>query len=459
MKIRMIVKKSVVLSAVMILSSCKLSDMTDIAEGLDGSVIDKKTLETAEGARWVASGAVVHFRNLLLKTSNTVARFTDEIALLPTVNQGGLDDRGGHGDGTSSNNRVVASDMITAAQLARVQLEQAIQLIDKYDKADGYNTEANMYGLLGMVHLILADNMCSGIPLSSAQWGGNFEPSKGYPTDSIYYRAVKYFDQGLALSPDSAGVETLLLVGKARALNSLGKLTEAASIAAMVPDGDSIAFKVAAQRPTGALESFYPVFLVGGNAGVDTLGFHVINRKGGNGLIWIDSTQANQDQRVRVRVAAGNYTLPYKPIHMFSEHIFKVASSSEARLIEAEAHLAAREIPQFINAINAVRRTFRTNGGVTLADTTDPGTHESRVDLLFRERAYTFYLTGRRLGDYRRLVRQYGRKVTEVYPTGMSEGRLITLYGANYVLAPELPGQGRESNYNELYFECDSYDP
>ena len=49
---------------------------------------------------------------------------------------------------------------------------------------------------------------------------------------------------------------------------------------------------------------------------------------------------------------------------------------------------------------------------------TDPGTATGRVDLHFRERAFWFYLTAHRLGDLRRLVRQYGRAIESVYPTG-----------------------------------------
>ena len=47
-----------------------------------------------------------------------------------------------------------------------------------------------------------------------------------------------------------------------------------------------------------------------------------------------------------------------------------------------------------------------------------PATQEGRVDLLFRERAFTLWLTSHRLGDMRRLVRQYGRPVESVFPTG-----------------------------------------
>ena len=37
---------------------------------------------------------------------------------------------------------------------------------------------------------------------------------------------------------------------------------------------------------------------------------------------------------------------------------------------------------------------------------------------MFRERAFALFASGHRLGDLRRLVRQYGRGAESVYPTG-----------------------------------------
>ena len=48
----------------------------------------------------------------------------------------------------------------------------------------------------------------------------------------------------------------------------------------------------------------------------------------------------------------------------------------------------------------------------------DPGTADARVDLLFYERAFTFWGEGHRQSDLRRLVRQYGRSANSVFPTG-----------------------------------------
>jgi hypothetical protein len=41
------------------------------------------------------------------------------------------------------------------------------------------------------------------------------------------------------------------------------------------------------------------------------------------------------------------------------------------------------------------------------------------VSLLFREKAFWTFSRGQRLGDLRRLVRQYGRASTDVFPEGV----------------------------------------
>ena len=64
--------------------------------------------------------------------------------------------------------------------------------------------------------------------------------------------------------------------------------------------------------------------------------------------------------------------------------------------------------------MNEARSTL----GGTLPALADPGTDDARVDLLFRERAFWMYFTSHRIGDLRRLVRQYGRAPETVWPSG-----------------------------------------
>jgi hypothetical protein len=113
-----------------------------------------------------------------------------------------------------------------------------------------------------------------------------------------------------------------------------------------------------------------------------------------------------------------------------------VVSGVEARLIEAEAALRANNVPQMLSILNALRANtalYRCAAALlsppvttpscvasptALAPLTDPGTANGRQDLLFSEKGFWLFSTGRRLGDLRRLIRQYGRTQEQVFPSG-----------------------------------------
>src|SRR6185312_11168296 len=79
---------------------------------------------------------------------------------------------------------------------------------------------------------------------------------------------------------------------------------------------------------------------------------------------------------------------------------------------------------------------------IGLSDTTDPGTADARVDLLFRERAFWLFATGHRQGDLRRLLRQYSAQYPrfqseqKVYPTGVYTAPGTGRYGSDVTVPP-----------------------
>jgi hypothetical protein len=64
-------------------------------------------------------------------------------------------------------------------------------------------------------------------------------------------------------------------------------------------------------------------------------------------------------------------------------------------------------------------------------------TAASMVDFQFRERALWLYATGHRLGDMRRLIRQYGRNSESVFPSGPYYRSLYPTFGTdvNFVVS------------------------
>jgi hypothetical protein len=74
------------------------------------------------------------------------------------------------------------------------------------------------------------------------------------------------------------------------------------------------------------------------------------------------------------------------------------------------------------------------------------------MNLLFRERAFWMYGTGHRLGDMRRLLRQYGRTVDQVYPIG------AWFKGGNFGDAIQMPVPFDEQN-NPNFVTCTNRNP
>jgi len=109
------------------------------------------------------------------------------------------------------------------------------------------------------------------------------------------------------------------------------------------------------------------------------------------------------------------------------------ANGIEARLIQAEAALHTNQPWKPI--LDSLRAT------VGLDTLIDPGNDSARVDMIYRERAFWLFLSGRRLGDLRRLIKNYNRSPDAVFPTGMYLGGNGGTYGTAtsipFVLANE----------------------
>ena len=81
----------------------------------------------------------------------------------------------------------------------------------------------------------------------------------------------------------------------------------------------------------------------------------------------------------------------------------------------------------------------------------DPGNPPAQVDLMFRERAFAMFGTAHRIGDLRRLVRQYGRAVTSVFPTGLYHKDNLTRGNQGSIIIP----QTEDNNPNYHASDCD----
>jgi hypothetical protein len=257
-----------------------------------------------------------------------------------------------------------------------------------------------------MVYIFLAEDFCSGIPVSRAV-GEEIEFGQPLTTMQVFDTAVARFNAALAHPSIVPGdpIHSLASVGLARALVNKGleNLPAAAAAVAAVPE--DFVYETEHATTPGALHN--GVFEAFNNGE-----FGVYDQEGTNGLNYVSA----EDLRVQgdSGIGSDNNTESWFPSKYPSfESSIPTADYLEAQLIIAESELQAGGFAPMTDRLNALRALY----GLP-EDIDAPGDAVSGADLLFRERAFWLYATGHRLGDMRRLIRQYGRDPEAVFPTG-----------------------------------------
>jgi hypothetical protein len=197
-------------------------------------------------------------------------------------------------------------------------------------------------------------------------------------------------------------IHSLASVGLARALVNRDSVAEAALAVATVPPE----FVYATEHATTPAALHNGVFEAFNNGE-----FGVFDQEGTNGLNYVSA----EDLRVTgdSGLGADNNTESWFPSKYPSfEASIPTADYLEAQLIIAESELQTSSFAPMTQRLNDLR------AAVGLGSLATPGDFVSATDLLFTERAFWLFATGHRLGDMRRLIRQYGRDPETVFPTG-----------------------------------------
>ena len=271
-----------------------------------------------------------------------------------------------------------------------------------------------VFALGGYAANLIGEHFCNGIPYSSIV-DGRVVDGMPEPFDNSFVRAIAYADSALlevsGPAADSARVVHLAAIVRGRALVNRGQFAAAAAAVAAVPTSFLYQSFHSANSTTNQ------------NWGLNSNSRRYVlsDLEGRNGLPF----RTANDPRIRTVVGTGTRRLAFDTETPFSETTnfaqfgpVTLLSGIEARLIEAEAALRAGNATQMLSILNTLRTS--TVGGIAgLLPLTDPGAESGRVDLIMRERAFWMFGTGHRLGDLRRLVRQYNRPVESVYPTGI----------------------------------------
>ncbi|HET7623607.1 MAG TPA: hypothetical protein VFK39_17015 [Gemmatimonadaceae bacterium] len=288
----------------------------------------------------------------------------------------------------------------------------------------------------GFSTILFGEDYCSGVPFSSITDEGDLEYGEPMTTQQIFERAIAKFDTALAVSGATDEFLNLARVGMGRALLDLGQYAEAATAVADVPD--DFVYEIESSDNTSNETNGVYIFVQNAKR------LSVANKEGVNGL---DYRSAN-DPRVPWApalepsgdtVLAQDGTTPLMLQLKYPERgsPAPLATGIEARLIEAEAALHGGG-GDFLSLLNAARAQFA--GVPPLAAGDIPADAVGKTNLLFRERAFDLWLTAHRLGDLRRLIRQYGRDSESVFPTG------TWFKGGNYGPDVNMPVPADEAN-------------
>ena len=349
-------------------------------------------------------------------------------------------------------------------QRVRTAVAQALPLMRQFRPTETSKI-AELFLAQAQAEMQLASDFCGAIPLSNGvasppEWGDPLD------TDSVFKVAVASYDSGLAVvtgtSAEAVRVNRALRIGKARSLLALRRYTEAAALVADIPTAYVYQHTFSASSGDNAIW------------GQATSGrrYNVGDNREGNARDIVVANNLNffsaNDPRVpasysvtigsngrpdTTRSQDGN-TLSRTTTIWEQETPVDVFNGTDARLIQAEAAYQAGDFAGMMTILNALRAAPTANGEVQanpLPALSDPGTADGRIDLLFREKAFWTYGRGQRLGDLRRLIRDYGRTAANTYPTG-SHYRTGT-YGTD--LSMPVP-QEEENNPNYRREACNT---
>jgi hypothetical protein len=425
------------LGAVAALALAGCESPTEVLDVQDPDIINPSDVQSAAGANAVRLGALARLNaatsGLAGTATNTGNTGTESLFLL-----GGLfADEWNNGDTFIDRHQVdqrnvalpAHNSFLTTANRAlhraRLAAEQAIELLGAFSPSAPAWQLAEMHFVQAYVVNLMAEHYCNGLAFSTVENGAE---AYGAPmtTQAAFQLALGHAEAGLALitgnTADDQRVRYALQVTRGRILLNLDRAGDAAAAVAGVPT--TFRYRMSHSQTTrdNAIWNFNN----------SARRYSVSTGEGGNGLDFATAA----DPRVPTCVA-GDATCraigvtqtrrdDNTSVPLYIQRLWPARDSSvvivsgvEARLIEAEAQLEPNPAGALI-ILNALRApTGAGSGGVAgLAALTDPGTPAGREDQLFRERAFWLFSRGHRVGDLRRLIRQYNRQPQNVFPIG-----------------------------------------
>lgn len=408
--------------------TCTLTACSSLTDITTVGVIQPSSVSNSQGAIAQYAGAVKAFVGATVTGVEFSGMFADEWITT---------DSPGNSPGTFVDSRrpgtvgFQTGSFFTAYSQSLIALRFASSALQQFAPTRRANI-GQVLAYQGYIELFLAEQFCSGVPFSTIDYSGVVTYGAATSMTDTYNRAIAHFDSAATFATDSVRILNLAKVGKARALLGLGQYAAAAAAVAGVPTSfvHNLDINASVAGQTNVLQN---------NVQLRFRGVPAVSK--GGGIDWVGA----KDPRVPT-------TGPIVGLDLLGTLIFQynnygslgapvpIASGAEARMVEAEAALAANNNDAsttgsgWLGILNATRAG--SPFAAQLPPLADPGSYAARVDLLFRERAFWTFLTGHRMGDLRRLVRQYGRVADVVFPHGLYRDNLP--YGSEVNFMPPL---------------------
>ncbi|MFI5227731.1 MAG: hypothetical protein ACHQWU_01605 [Gemmatimonadales bacterium] len=385
-------------------------------------VISPSSVANATAAEALYAGALDRWKNAMINGGNNTealfqfeALFTDEVRSADTFSQ-----RNDADQRVTQTNDGVLTPIYNFAQQARGRARDAINSLLAFDPVAGRAHVGEMYLAMGSIETALSEAFCNGVPYGET---ANGQPIYGKPLSAVdgAKLAITRFDSALVYvnGTDTGSVLTkdAILIAKGRAQVDAGDFAGAAATVAPVPTSFQYLFdySITANDDNGwwVMGPAVKRYTAGDSisaAGIilNAIPFAELN----DPRVKVEDSRAPGEDRKTDFIQVDNWGRddPVPPL-----------SGIDARLIEAEAALQAGNIGGMMSILNALRASPRTIGIFpipALAALPTPADKASATKLFFREKALWQFERGWRMGDLRRLVRQYGFTQDQVYPSG-----------------------------------------
>lgn len=458
------VRRSLVvsLSSGLLLAGCHGAVTDALLRANDPDLINPSDVTNADAANGLRLGALSRLRDVGAGSESSWlfgGLLADEWSTASTFIQ---NDEADERKLTTSNGSV--TNQFRTLGRARTAANQSIAALRTYSPTLVTNI-GELYFARGFAEMQMASDFCSGIPLTD---GSGAVPIYSAPktTAETFTAAIASLDSAIALlTATDTGTVTILnaaKIAKARALMGLGGNTNyqsASTLVASIPlthaynttfattSGDNILWN----QPNSSAR-----YTVG-----DSLEGNARNLFVANAIPFFSAQDPRLPVAYTVSGTGGKDTLKAQDGFTYVRKTTLWARTTpvpltngiDAKLIVAEALLSAGNSQAWLDTLNSLRTQRPKVGEITpaagsLSALAMPATAAARVNLMFREKAFWTFSRGQRLGDLRRLIRQYGRTPDTTFPVG-THYRNVT-YGDDV----NLPVPKDEEKNNPLFNGC-----